>query len=124
MPKLKKNDIAERTRFMFDLFAKEPDTSIPRANKLMKQKFGSQMNSQKAYALRRSAIAQNHTKETAEAARAPMTLSGHPDLAIVATKSEGESELLARVFDELRNAGLCTLRVVHRRPDYVLVTNS
>jgi len=124
--KLKKEDAAERAQFMFNLFTREPTTSIPQANKIMKSTYGSQMNSQKAYALRRSALAQLREpkkNEIVEAARTPMQLPGHPDLAVLPVHGDSEGDLLEKSLDALRAAGLTTLKVVHRKPDYVLVTN-
>lgn len=68
MPKLKRETVQKREEFVVSLFKANPNLSIPKANKLVVDKFAAMMRPQRLYELRRLTNSKTTPRETVEGA--------------------------------------------------------
>lgn len=123
--KIKKELVEERERFVVQLFRADQKLSVPEANRMTKERFGSMMRAQRMYELRKIGRSLNAAPPEPqgailEAARVPNRQL--PDgMAVVSLKDPQQGEFLTRALQDLRDAGIVKVGVAHVTNQYAVV---
>lgn len=140
MSRITQQESAERYKFMLGLFKKDPQLSIPKANKKVMGKFGAQINAQKAYELRQQARTQVEAGKDAgsqqqaaarhQGKRKPQVMNRSQTQMVTGEHRnqlliiEGTTENIAwfrTVTEALQKAGVANLEIDHQTDSYAVI---